>query len=61
LDIDDVPVNDDFNREKRIFTIGDEEGGLRNFVVTTLDNYYAMRDEGEKEFEEYNITENAIL
>jgi hypothetical protein len=45
LDID-VPVNDDFNREKRIFTIGDEDGGLRDFVATTLDNYYAMRDEG---------------
>jgi len=45
LDID-VPVNDDFNREKRIFTIGDEDGGLKNFTATTLDNYYAMRDEG---------------
>ena len=47
----DVPVNDDFNREKRIFTISD----LRKFMTKTLDNYYDMfTDEGEDvEFEDY--------
>ena len=47
----DVPVNDDFNREKRIFTISD----LREFMTKTLDNYYDMfTDEGEDvEFEDY--------
>lgn len=44
LDID-VPVNDDFNREKRIFTIGEEDDGLKDFMTTTLDNYYDLEDD----------------
>lgn len=43
----DVPVNDDFNREKRIFTIGEENDGLKDFMTTTLNNYYDMKDEDE--------------
>jgi hypothetical protein len=35
---EDVPVMDDFNREKRIFTVED----LKTFVEKTLDNYYGM-------------------
>ena len=52
LDID-VPVNDDFNREKRIFTIGEEPDGLKDFMTTTLDNYYDLRDESDDQFEQY--------
>ena len=42
---------DDFNREKRIFTISD----LRDFMGATLDNYYNMFDDnlGSVEFEHY--------
>jgi hypothetical protein len=40
---------DDFNREKRIFTISD----LRDFMTGTLDNYYDMFN-SSVEFENYN-------
>jgi hypothetical protein len=52
---DDVPVMDDFNRKKRIFTI--EE--LKAFTIKSLDNYYEMFEEGNNEFENYktlNVT-----
>ena len=45
----DVPIMDDFNREKRIFTISD----LREFMTDTLDNYYDMFN-SSVEFENYN-------
>ena len=48
-----MPVNDDFNREKRIFTIGEEPDGLKDFMTTTLDNYYDLRDESDDQFEQY--------
>ena len=44
----DVPIMDDFNREKRIFTISD----LRDFMTGTLDNYYDMFN-SSVEFENY--------
>ena len=30
-------------------------------MTTTLDNYYDLRDESDDQFEQYQITENAIL
>lgn len=53
-DDDPVPVMDDFNREKRFFTVND----LKEFVKKSLDNYSAMRDDPDNEFEEYNITDD---
>jgi len=46
---DPVPVMDDFNREKRIFTVAE----LRTFVKTSLTNYYAMFGDDNDEFEQY--------
>lgn len=46
-----VPVADDFNREKRFFTIKD----LRDYTTTSLDNYFAM-NMSSSEFENYNLT-----
>jgi len=45
---------DDFNREKRLFTVDE----LKNFMTLSLDNYYGM-DNSPAEFEDYNITEDA--
>ena len=50
----DVPIMDDFNREKRIFTISD----LREFMTDTLDNYYDMFN-SSVEFENYNKMNDA--
>ena len=47
---------DDFNREKRFFTIAD----LKDFMKTCLDNYYSMSN-SDDEFENYDIKNNATL
>ena len=44
---------DDFNREKRFFTISD----LKEFMTTCLNNYYSMNNSNE-EFENYNTKNN---
>ena len=54
---DDVPVMDDFNREKRLFTVDE----VKEFASTSLTNYYAMRDNANDEFEDYVIKNNAKL
>lgn len=46
---DEVPVMDDFNRKKRLFTIED----LKEFGNSTMNNYYSMFEEGNSEFENY--------
>lgn len=51
---DEVPVSDDFNREKRFFSVKD----LKKFSITSLDNYYAM-NMNATEFENYNLTGNS--
>lgn len=49
---------DDFNREKRIFTISE----LKDFMEKTLDNYYNMFDDtGSVEFENYEMGHNATV
>lgn len=48
---------DDFNREKRFFTVDD----VKDFINVSLTNYYDMRDESDDEFEDYEITNNAKL
>lgn len=53
-DDDPVPVMDDFNREKRFFTVDD----LKEFVNTSLNNYQDMKDDPDNEFEEYVIAED---
>lgn len=55
-DGEDVPVMDDFNREKRIFTVDD----LKGFVNTSLTNYYAMASSND-EFENYKTPLDASL
>ena len=55
---DPVPVMDDFNREKRIFTVAE----LRSFVNQSLTNYYAMFAPDNDEFEQYiNHTQAAFF
>lgn len=48
-DDEDVPVMDDFNRERRFFTIGE----TLEFMNTSLDNYYNMFNSSD-EFEDYS-------
>jgi len=48
---EDVPTMDDFNREKRIFTVD----ALQKFVKTCLHNYYGMNITKTNEFEDYTI------
>ena len=50
-DGEDVPTMDDFNREKRIFTVD----ALQQFVKTCLSNYYGMQITKTNEFEDYTI------
>ena len=47
---------DDFNREKRWFTIGE----VKEFAEISLNNYYQMNQSAE-EFENYDVTRNASL
>jgi hypothetical protein len=51
---EDVPVMDDFNREKRFFTISD----LKEFMKKSLNNYYTMNDSPD-EFENYETNTNS--
>lgn len=37
---EDVPVMDDFNRQKRLFSVSE----VLDFVDASMTNYYAMRD-----------------
>jgi hypothetical protein len=48
---------DDFNREKRLFSVQE----VKDFIATSMTNYYAMRDESSDEFEDYKLTNNARL
>ena len=48
-DEEDVPVMDDFNRERRFFTIGE----MKEFMTTSLNNYYSMFNSPD-EFEDYS-------
>lgn len=48
---------DDFNREKRIFTVD----ALQEFVKTCLQNYYGMNITTTNEFEDYTIKNEAKL
>ena len=49
---EDVPVMDDFNRERRFFTIGE----TLDFMNTSINNYYGMFDSSD-EFEDYSSGE----
>ena len=53
---EDVPVMDDFNREKRFFMVTE----LKEFINTSLDNYYSMEN-SDSEFEDYTLLRNASL
>jgi len=48
---EDVPVLDDFNREKRFFNVAE----LKTFANTSLGNYYAMNNSAS-EFENYHLS-----
>ena len=48
-DDDGVPVMDDFNRERRFFTIDE----ALSFMKSSLDNYYKMFNSSD-EFEDYS-------
>jgi hypothetical protein len=55
-DDEEVPVMDDFNREKRLFTVSE----LKDFVNTTLVNYFGMEN-STNEFEDYTLEHNATM
>ena len=54
---DDVPVMDDFERERRFFTTKE----LKDFVHTSLTNYYEMFGEGNDEFQLYEKNKNVEM
>lgn len=54
---EDVPVMDDFNREKRLFSVNE----VKDFVGVSMENYYNMRDASDDEFEDYKLNNNARL
>lgn len=45
---EEVPTMDDFNREKRFFTVNE----VKEFANTSLNNYYGMKESAD-EFEDY--------